>query len=101
MNFIDIETVQNLDEYIFALGAFSASIKSAYELQSKALASEFLEGDERELVETIRYQLGRSLVAISDLLRVMDQRAIINADEVGERMLAKCRQAVKQIQDEP
>jgi hypothetical protein len=100
MNLIDIQSVQKLEEYIFALGAFSASIKSAHELQSKALDCEFLEGEERELVETIRYQLGRSIVAISDLLRFMDQRAVINAEEVGERMLAKCRQAVKQIQDE-
>lgn len=101
MNIIDIPSIQKLDEYIFALGAFSASIQAAHALQSVALESDFIEdGEEEELVETIRYQLGRSIVAISDLLRFMDRRAIINVDEVGERLQAKCRQAVKQIQDE-
>jgi len=99
MNFIDIQSIKNLEEYIFALGAFCASIKSAHELQSKALESDFIQdGDEKEMVETIRYQLGRSIVAISDLLRFMDKRAIINADEVGERMLANCKAALKNIQ---
>lgn len=101
MNFIDIQSIKSLEEYIFALGAFSASIKAAHELQSKALESDFIQdGEEEELVETIRYQLGRSIIAISDLLRFMDKRAIINADEVGERMLANCKQALKKIQDE-
>lgn len=100
MNFIDIQSIEKLEEYIFALGSYCVSIKGAHELQSKALSCTFLETDERELVESIKYQLGRSLIAISDLIRLMDQRAIINADEVGARMLAKCKEAVKQIQDE-
>jgi hypothetical protein len=100
MNFIDIQGIEKLEEYIFALGSYCVSLKGAHELQSKALSCTFLEGEEREHVETIKYQIGRSLVAISDLIRFMDQRAIINADEVGERMLAKCKEAVKKLQDE-
>ena len=100
MNTIDIQSIEKLEEYIFALGSYCVSIKGAHELQSKALSCAFLETDERELVESIRYQLGRSLIAVSDLIRFMDQRAIINADEVGARLLAKCKEAVKKLQDE-
>jgi predicted transcriptional regulator len=101
MNFIDIQGIEKLEEYIFALGSYCVSLKGAHELQSKALSCAFLETDERELVQSIQYQLGRSLIAISDLMRLMDQRAIINADEVGERMLAKCKESIKKLQIEP
>lgn len=100
MNIIDTQSIEKLEEYVFALGSYCVSLKGAHELQSKALACTFLETDERDLVETVRYQLGRSLVAISDLIRLMDQRAIINADEVGARLLAKCKEAVKKLQNE-
>lgn len=101
MNFIDIQSIEKLEEYVFALASYCVSLKGAHELQSKALSCAFLESDERELVESIRYQIGRSLVAISDLIRLMDQRAIINADEVGARLLAKCKEALKNLQDAP
>src|SRR6516164_5248975 len=100
MNFIDTKSIETLEEYIFALGSYAVSLKGAYELQSKALESKYLETDERECVETIKYNLGRSLVVISDLLRLMDTRAIIDVDEVGARMLNKCKQAVQKLQHE-
>ena len=95
---IDVESINKLDEFVFALGLSSVSLKTAHTLQSKALSLDFLETDERELVESIKYQIGRSLVAISDLMRLMDQRAIINVNDVGARLQAKCQESLQKLQ---
>lgn len=93
MNIIDVDKIETLDEFVFMLGIFAVSLKSAHKMQDKALGCEFLESDEREQVKMIKYQLGRSIIAISDLLRLLDEKAVIDVEEVGKRVQAKCTEA--------
>lgn len=97
MNIIDIDNINSLDEYIFALGASAVSLKTVHELQSKALSGTYLETDEKEQIETIRYEIGRAIGAISSLLSLMDSRAIINIKEVAERLQSRCKESIKKL----
>jgi len=97
MNIIDISNINTLDEYIFALGACAVSLKTLHRLQSKALDDKYLETDEREQVETIRYEVGRALASISSMLALMAERGVINIDEVAERLQSRCKESIKKL----
>ncbi len=100
MNLIDITNINTLDEYVFSLGASAVSLKTIHELQSKALNDGYLETDEKEQVETIRYEVGRAIGAISSLLTLMDSRAIVNINEVAERLQSRCKESIKKLHTE-
>lgn len=94
---IDINNINTLDEYLFSLGASAISLKTIHELQSKALDSTYLETDEREQIKVIKYEVGRALNAISSLLGLMDARAIIDINEVAERLQSRCNESLKKL----
>ena len=97
---LDLDNITSLEEFIFALGISAISIKTIHRLQSKALDDKYLETDEREAVETIRYELGRSLSAISSMLGLMGERGIININEVAERLQSRCKESIKKLHTE-
>lgn len=86
MHSIDIQHIETLEDYLFYLGVSSVSLKTIHNLQRKALDCNFLETDEREQVETIKYEIGRSIIAISNLLSLMEERGLVDIDKVTERI---------------
>lgn len=76
--------VENLEEFIFAMALHAISIETLYELQRKALQSDYLEVDELEQVETIAYEAKRIFHAIDALIHLMGTRAEIDPSKVSK-----------------
>lgn len=81
--------VESLEEFIFAMALHAISIETLYELQRKALQSDYLEVDELEQVETIAYEAKRIFHAIDALIHLMGNRAEIDPEKVSKDIQSK------------
>jgi hypothetical protein len=81
--------VETLEEFIFAMALHAVSIETLYELQRKALQSDYLEVDEMEQVETIGYEAKRIFHAIDALIHLMGERAEIDPSKIALNLKSK------------
>lgn len=93
MKSFNIDTIESLEEYVFCLAALGASIQAARNLQSRAIQGDFLEDGERLLAENLKNQLGHSVIAISELIRFMGDRANIDVDKAALSLQAKQKES--------
>lgn len=85
------ESVESLDEYVYYLGASGFLIEAIYNLQRQALKLNLLNVDEQEQSQTIAYECSRLFHCIEGLLKIMEDRAVIDAAMVAKRLQKKIK----------
>jgi hypothetical protein len=86
---INVNAVETLEEFVFAMALHAVSVETLYELVRKALQDEYLEVDEMEQVETIAYEAKRIFHAIDALVHLMGERADIDAKAISSQLKKK------------
>jgi hypothetical protein len=89
MSQIEIGNVDSLEKYVFSLGATLVSLETIYRLQQQALKLDFLETDEKELVTTIAYTTRKVFQLIDSLVKMMGERANIDAEMIANELKEK------------
>lgn len=79
---INFNEIKTLEEYLCSLGCSAVTLDTLSRIQSKALALDILDSDEREQVEVIRYELKRTFNCIQSLLTLITQRSGVNIEDV-------------------
>jgi hypothetical protein len=86
MSPLEIKNLSNLQDYLMQLGFAAVSLRTIHALQCQALRRDFLADGEREQVETIKYEIAKAFVAISNLLNHMENEGIVNIKEINEKI---------------
>ena len=94
-NEFNVNAVETLEEFVLAMALHAVSIETLYELQKKALASDYLEVDEMEQVGTIAYEAKRVFHAIDALVHLLGERAEIDAKAISTQLKKKMRVTAK------
>lgn len=89
MNEMLIDSIETLEEFVFALGLHCVSVETIYETQKKVLGLNILDTDENEQVLTIAYEAKRLFHSMEALLHLIGERAEIDVNEVSRNLLHK------------
>jgi hypothetical protein len=100
MSPLAITTSSNLQDNLTQLGFAAVSLRTIHALQSQALSRDFLADDEREQVETIKYEIARAFVSISNLLNHMENEGIVNIKEINDKIKKLNKMPDKEYQND-
>lgn len=85
------DVVENIDEYVYFLGAMALEIEAAYKLQRVAIELELLNTDQQEKAKTLAYDCARVFHDINDMLELLGKKANIDTPKTCKILTAKLK----------
>lgn len=88
MNLVNMDDVENLEDYMLYLATFTLSIKSLMNLVKISSQRGILDGDEMEMGQTILHECRRLMITMEDQACSITNKLPLTKDELNHKLIA-------------
>jgi hypothetical protein len=88
MSLINVDEVENLEDYMLYLATFNLSIKSLMNLIQISTQRGILDADECEMGQTILHECRRLLITMEDQASSIRERIPLTKEELNHKLIA-------------